>query len=292
MAKGEGGLVNAITEAFIAACRDEIEAPKPGNVHVFADGHGMTVSDFLRSAEAAAPALSNPSSPVGARILAAVDATFAAAGMNTNLGIILLCAPIAHAALTFPRTELRTGVAKALAGLSLADAELAFKAISRANPGGLGEAPTHDVTQPARATLLEAMRAAADRDRIAWQYVNDFDDIFVLGLKSIAASRCDGCDKTMRVLRLYLSFLCAFPDSHIVRKFGDEAAERVLSEARSFVASLSRLPGSDEAYASALRFDQSLKDRGLNPGTSADLTVATLFADYVTDVLANACKNG
>ena len=100
MAKGEGRLVNAIAEAFIAACRDEIEAPKPGNVHVFADGHGMTVPDFLRSAEAAAPALSNPSLPVGARILAAVEATFAAVGMNTNLGIILLCAPLAAAAET------------------------------------------------------------------------------------------------------------------------------------------------------------------------------------------------
>ena len=39
--------MNAIAEAFIAACRDEIEAPKPGNVHVFADGHGMSVRDFL-----------------------------------------------------------------------------------------------------------------------------------------------------------------------------------------------------------------------------------------------------
>lgn len=281
-----------LAQAFIAACEDELNAPKPGNVHIFASGHGMEAKDFVDSAHVAAIPLTTPGLDVGSRIFAAVEATWARVGQNTNLGIILLCAPIAHAALTFPRTELRTGVAKALAGLSLADAELAFKAISRANPGGLGEAPTHDVTQPARATLLEAMRAAADRDRIAWQYVNDFDDIFVLGLKSIAASRCDGCDKTMRVLRLYLSFLCAFPDSHIVRKFGDEAAERVLSEARSFVASLSRLPGSDEAYASALRFDQSLKDRGLNPGTSADLTVATLFADYVTDVLANACKNG
>ncbi len=92
--------MNGIAEAFIAACRDEIEAPKPGNVHVFADGHGMSVRDFLMSAEAAAPGLSTPSSPVGARILAAVEATFAAVGMNTNLGIILLCAPLAAAAET------------------------------------------------------------------------------------------------------------------------------------------------------------------------------------------------
>ena len=57
---GRGRDVNEIAAAFIAACRDEIEAPKPGNVHVFADGHGMTVEDFLRSAEAAAPGLVRP----------------------------------------------------------------------------------------------------------------------------------------------------------------------------------------------------------------------------------------
>ena len=49
------GLVSLAASAFAAACRDEVEAPKPGNVHVFADGHGMMVRDFLRSAEAAAP---------------------------------------------------------------------------------------------------------------------------------------------------------------------------------------------------------------------------------------------
>ena len=176
MAKGESGLVNAIAEAFIAACRDEIEAPKPGNVHVFADGHGMTVSDFLRSAEAAAPALSNPSLPVGARILAAVEATFAAAGMNTNLGIILLCAPLAAAAET--GEDLHTALRKILAGLTLADADFAFRAILHASPAGLGTAARHDVRGNADVTLLEAMREAAGRDgsrinirMILWMYL-------------------------------------------------------------------------------------------------------------------------
>ena len=34
----------------------ELEALKPGNVHIHAGGHGMTVRDFLMSAEAAAKA--------------------------------------------------------------------------------------------------------------------------------------------------------------------------------------------------------------------------------------------
>ena len=44
-----------ITDAFIAACRAELEALKPGNVHVHGEGHGMTVGDFEASAAAAAP---------------------------------------------------------------------------------------------------------------------------------------------------------------------------------------------------------------------------------------------
>ncbi len=252
----------------------------------------MEARDFVVSAHAAAAALTTPGVDVGSRILAAVEATWARVGQNTNLGIVLLCAPIAHAALAFPRLELRAGVSKTLVGLTRADAELAFKAISRANPGGLGEAPRHDVTKPARVSLLEAMRAASDRDRIAWQYANGFEDIFDLGANALAASRREGDERPASVLRLYLAFLCAFPDSHILRKFGEPAASNVMSEARAFSASLARTKDARAIHADALRFDQSLKARGLNPGTSADLTVATLFADYVRGVLANACKNG
>ena len=82
----------AIAAAFITACRDELEAPKPGNVHVFADGHRMSVADFMRSADAAAGPLTEIRARVGQRILGAIAATRAAVGTNTNLGIILLSA--------------------------------------------------------------------------------------------------------------------------------------------------------------------------------------------------------
>ena len=113
-----------------------MQAPKPGNVHVFAAGHGMEAKDFIDSAHVAAVPLATPGIDVGARIFAAVEATFARVGQNTNLGIILLCAPLAQAALDFPGEDLPLGVARVLKGLTRADAELAFKAIARANPGG------------------------------------------------------------------------------------------------------------------------------------------------------------
>ncbi len=84
--------------AFGAACRAELQALKPGNVHVHAPGHGMTVEDFERSAEAAAPWVAAPGLGVGERVLRAVESTRAACGQNTNLGILLLAAPLAAAA--------------------------------------------------------------------------------------------------------------------------------------------------------------------------------------------------
>ena len=173
---------------------------------------------------------------------------------------------------------LQSGLERALAGLTQSDAALGFRAIALAEPAGLGEAPEHDVTAPARVTLLEAMRAAASRDRIAFQYANDFRDIFGLGLGTLAAARLAGAEPWLATLRVYLAFFSSFPDSHIARKFGEEAAERVRREAAEFVEKQGDRADPEILRAEALLFDAALKARGLNPGTSADLTVATLFA--------------
>lgn len=282
--------MNDIAEAFIAACRDEIEAPKPGNVHVFADGHGMTVGDFMRSAEAAAPALCTPSAPIGARILSAVEATFSAVGMNTNLGIILLCAPLAAAAES--GAELRIALHNTLAGLRIADAADAFRAILRASPAGLGTARRHDVHEQADVTLLAAMHEAAGRDKIAFQYAFDFVDIFETGMGALEDVRRKGWPAPWPAACVYLAFLASFPDSHIARKHGEETAARVQGEARIARKRYRNAPNPGEALQNLLTFDKNLKGSGLNPGTSADLTVATVFADRLTRILINRRNDG
>jgi triphosphoribosyl-dephospho-CoA synthase len=289
-------LRDQIAHAFVMACEDELRAPKPGNVHLFAGGHGMEAQDFIDSARAAAGPLT-AGAGVGERIFGAVEATWARVAQNTNLGIVLLCAPLVEAALaqgalTQAAGGLRESVLRVLRELTRDDADLAFRAISRANPGGLGAAPEHDVAGPATATLLDAMRAAAHRDRIAFQYANGFADIFDTGFPTLALARAKGLERPLATLLLYAKFLSAFPDSHVARKFGAAAAGLVMEEARRFRILLEAAPNQDEAFAAALRWDRSLKARGLNPGTSADLTVATLFAEYVSRILANADKNG
>ncbi|WOJ88933.1 triphosphoribosyl-dephospho-CoA synthase [Methylocapsa polymorpha] len=281
--------MNEIAAAFIASCRDEIEAPKPGNVHIFAEGHGMTADEFLRSAEAAAPAIGESSASIGDRILAAVEATWASVGMNTNLGIILLCAPLAIAAQT--DGDLRSALKGALARLTRADAAAAFCAILRASPAGLGEARRHDVHQAPDATLLEAMRAAADRDRIAYQYAFDFVDVFETGIGALNAARSKLWPAPWPTVAIYLAFLAGFPDSHIARKKGLARAATVQGEAANIRHRFVSYSNPAEALPDLLDFDQRLKADGLNPGTSADLTVATVFADRLTRILIERRNN-
>ena len=280
-------VVQAIANAFKAACRDELDAPKPGNVHVFAAGHRMTASEFVRSAEAAAGPLSLPGTGVGARILAAVDATLAAVGANTNLGIILLCAPLAAAAEGTP-LDLRAHLAQVLDALDVEDAALAFRAIVRAAPAGLGRAERHDVFAPAAVTLKAAMAEAAQRDRIARQYVCAFEDVFERGEPALATALARSSDRVWAALAVYLEFLCAFPDSHIVRKHGMATAQEVCRGALDFRTRLASGESGTALLPDLLGWDALLKARGINPGTSADLTVATLFAHRLRTILPSA----
>ena len=148
MSEGE----DPVAAAYIDACLAELDALKPGNVHRFAPGHGMTVADFVRSAEASAGPIASRGARVGVRIRDAVAATLSAVGQNTNLGIVLLCAPLA-AAVEIEDAALRPALAHVLDGLDKADAEDAFSAIAAANPGGLGRTDRNDVNAPATVTL-------------------------------------------------------------------------------------------------------------------------------------------
>jgi triphosphoribosyl-dephospho-CoA synthase len=280
-ALADTALAERIAAAFQAACRDELDAPKPGNVHVFADGHRMTAAQFIRSAEAAAAPLAMPGACIGARILGAVEATAAAVGTNTNLGIILLCAPLAAAAEQRP-PDLRTAVAQVIDATDIQDAKLAFRAIALARPGGLGRVARHDVHEPAQVSLRAAMAEAADRDRIARQYASGFEDVFVTGQDALASAR--GRTPAWATTTVYLAFLSAFPDSHVTRKHSAGVAEDVRRSARDFYDRLQTAADPAPLLPDLLAWDRVLKDRDINPGTSADLTVATLFAGRLREI--------
>ena len=280
-----------IGDAFKSACLAELAALKPGNVHVFADGHRLTRDQFVRSAHAASAPLSAPGARVGRRIVDAVAATHGAVGTNTNLGIILLCAPLAAAAET-GHAELRAALIAVLDDLDTADADLAFRAIVRAAPAGLGQVEENDVAQPARVTLRAAMADAAERDRVARQYATAYADIFDLGLPRLAAAAARSWAEQWTVSAIYLGFLADFPDSHLVRKYGLAVAEKVQETAIELQAELQSKWDPSRFTDELLAWDAALKVQNLNPGTSADLTVATLFAHRLATILPSERNSG
>lgn len=271
-----------IHDTFLSACRAELAALKPGNVHIHGGGHDMEVEHFESAAVAAAPHIAHRGLRVGQRIRRAVEASFAAAGCNTNLGIVLLCAPVAFAAGEAVHGKtLQAKLATVLANFDAIDAQETFAAIAHANPGGLGTAEEGDVRYSAAMTLRDAMALAADRDRIAMAYVTDFADIFEFALPLLKRARENAATRELAVSTLHMGLLAEFPDTHVARKHGHSAAVELRDEARKIAAFIHPVVTPD-AIPLLGEFDASMKARGLNPGTTADFVVATLFIAGLT----------
>ncbi|WP_245467843.1 triphosphoribosyl-dephospho-CoA synthase [Mesorhizobium sp. M6A.T.Cr.TU.017.01.1.1] len=275
--------------AYKDACRMEIEALKPGNVHLFADGHGMSAAQFMMSAEVSSGPLTDPRLPVGQRMLEAVRATRLAVATNTNLGIILLAAPLLCAAemtgAPLHDNRLHDNLGAVLRAMSMDDTKAVFEAIVAAAPGGLGEA-ANDVRQEPKVHLLEAMREAADRDMIARQYVTGFGDVFGVGLAALEAALARGEGGMWPTVFAYMAFLAGFPDSHVVRNHGAEAANQARQEAVAVQAALHANDDEASRIRRLMELDRRLKADKVNPGTSADLTVATLLVHLLGVQLA------
>ena len=269
------------------ACLWEATARKPGNVHRFSDFADTTYLDFALSAAASAPVLASAAGrPVGATVLECVRATRAVTGSNTNLGMVLLLAPLA----AVPAGEgLRAGVARVLAGLTVEDARLAYQAIRLARPGGLGQAPEQDVAAEPTETLRQVMARAAQRDSIARQYAESFALVFDDGAPTLAGGIEHTRSLEGAVILCHLHLLARYPDSLIARKRG-EAEARQASEMAAAVLR-GRWPHKRPGWDALAELDAWLRAEGnaRNPGTTADLVTACLFVLLREGIIALPC---
>jgi triphosphoribosyl-dephospho-CoA synthase len=264
------------------ACVWEASARKVGNVHPGAAFADMEYLDFVLSAGVTAAHLGGaPPRSIGLTIRAAASGTREAVGTNSNLGIILLLAPLASTWAETGATEGtdvgRDELNRRLRKLTVGDTREVFTAIREASPGGLGDAPEQDVRQEPTVTLLDAMKLAADRDLVARQYANGFADVFDFGTPAfLDAFTRFGCVEAA-IIDSQLRWLAAYPDSLIARKNGPAAAEDV----RQRAAEVLRLGGiaTPEGRLAGVALDRHLRSDGnkLNPGTTADLITACLF---------------
>lgn len=279
-------MTTSVQQAYLNACLAELEALKPGNVHIFADGHGMQVQDFIQSAEVSAPALCDDQAfgvrSLGQRILDALHATYDKVGCNTNLGIVLLAAPVVQAVSIYPQLMLQNGLQQVLQQTTLADAACVYEGIRLVNPAGMGQREEHDVSQAPQIDLLEAMRLASTHDMVARQYVDGYETIFSQALPLYRELMARWERPAWALTAVYLYWLATFPDSHIVRKYGVKTAAAVQQVAQTHYKALLALENPKHYLPQLLAWDQALKQQKLNPGTSADLTVITALCASLT----------
>jgi triphosphoribosyl-dephospho-CoA synthase len=265
------------------ACIWEATARKPGNVSPVADFAGLTYLDFLLSAATIAPVFDQAGERrVGETILEAIRATRQVVRTNTNLGIVLLLAPLAAAP---AGQDLKSGIAAVLANLDIEDARLAYEAIRLAQPGGLGNVADQDVHAAPTQTLREVMGLAAPRDGVARQYASGFADVFDEGMPALRS----GIDQTGSVegaiIYCYLELLAQHPDTLIARKRGMAEAEEGSRRARQVIDT--GWPTGAESRQRLADLDAWLRAEGnqRNPGTTADLATACLFVALRTGIL-------
>jgi len=275
-------------EAYRQACEIELLAFKPGNVSIYSPAHDMTVDDFRLSAAVSASAICNPAYTLGQKIHYAVKATREAVACNTNLGIILLCAPLLQAAMQCSRTlDLRTALEQVLANTTIEDANWAFRAITLASPGGLGAADQQDVSQEAAVTLTQAMAMAADKDRIALQYTNGFKDVFDFAVLEYNRAFVLSGDCGWAALTVFCEMLAQYPDSHIERKYGKQYSEWVAAEMLLISNQLKAATRLEQVLPMLYKVDEAFKAKKINPGTTADITVATVLVALLEKLFGN-----
>jgi len=261
------------------ACVWEVCAPKPGNVNRARDFSDSSLEDFLLSAIAIGPAFRNASrSGVGRIIRQAVSDTRRFVRSNTNLGMILLLAPLVKACLDAPAPDkIRQRLRGILKALSVEDARLAYSAIRLAHPGGMSRVSTADIAEEPKITLLEAMALAQDRDSIAREYATGFAITFGIGLPAMKNALSGGADFSGAIVQAHLTILSRIPDTLIARKKGMETARQISKSAKNIL----RQGGifTPEGRKSLESLDGALRDREhqLNPGATADLTTAAIF---------------
>ncbi len=266
------------------ACRLEVQAPKPGNVHPGASFADLTYDDFVASATAIRPVFDRASTAsVGTTVLDAIVATRRQVSTNTNLGIVLLLAPLARSGGAVrvtthdERESLRSALGDVLNETTVADAEQVYEAIRLAQAGGLGAVRQGDLRSGPTGTLLEMMVLARDRDLIARQYSGTFFEVVHEGLPALERALTSGASLHDGIVMCFLELLSRHGDSLIARKCGEEiSAEAARQAGKALEEGWPR----SAAGATALKdLDRWLRDDGhrRNPGSTADLTAAVLF---------------
>ena len=287
--------------AQIASALEVSGYPKPGNVHrtrnyddmAFEDFiiSGVVIGDTMRELAGHTKTIEDLSDAnLGKYILDAVSETNNWIANNTNLGIMMMCVPIAAAAsISDDFKEIQENVGKLMDATTVEDAVNLYDAISLADAGGMGDQEEFDVmSEKAKdelrennQTMYDVLKISASWDRLASELTSAMPVSFELGYPTFSeyCKSCDDVDKINKATVVtFMTILSEIPDTLISRKYGDEVAKGVSDKAKELLAYTDNF---DDFTLKLLEFDDYLYENGYNPGTTADLTAASIFISYL-----------
>jgi triphosphoribosyl-dephospho-CoA synthase len=263
--------------AELAMLLEVSATPKPGNVDRIHDFEDVTYEHFLGSSVGLFPAFRKAASKehnVGDLILNAVQAsaTWQRAG-NCHFGAILLLIPLCAAASrssTIP--QLKANVKKIVESTTTIDAIRFYESFRSVNVR-VQEKHYLDVNDPEsvrniqkqKLTLLDVMEISSSNDTIAKEWVQGFPRTFH-GAELFRRFEESGHGLNKSIVCLFLSLLSEAPDTLVAKKFGIGIALEVSAKATQALKN-----GNIED------FDKELIARRINPGTTADLVIGSLF---------------
>ncbi|MFI3220738.1 MAG: triphosphoribosyl-dephospho-CoA synthase, partial [Methylococcales bacterium] len=121
----------------------------------------------------------------------------------------------------------------------------------------------------------------------ALQYLTDYKDIFDFTVLRYNDELLKWGYHHWAAVAVYADLLSHYPDSHIERKYGNQYTEMLASRMNQLNSELSATENPDLMMPLLHSIDQELKSQRINPGTTADMTVATVFTVFLENFISN-----
>ncbi len=258
-------LMRAAERAQLALMLEVCAYPKPGNVDRCHDYPDTRLEHFLASTLFARPALEEAETGtgrIGEIIRHAVRDTNCHNGGNTHFGAFILLIPLVYGG-DIP------GAIRAIEKTDVSDAVAFYKAfaLTSVKMNVTDELDVHDphtltMIRDRDMTLLDVMQHSAANDMVAREWVTGFPltrrgaDL----LKQFGPGR-------QAIVNTFLTLLASEPDTFIIKKHGTAVAQETVLLAREVL----------DGKRSLEDFDADCIERGINPGSTADIIIASIF---------------
>ncbi|WP_312907351.1 triphosphoribosyl-dephospho-CoA synthase [Natronosalvus caseinilyticus] len=268
--------------AELALLLEVAGTPKPGNVDRNRDLKDLRFEHFLAGAVGARGGLEMAAdgAPVGPSFQRAVEGMAEQEGGNTQFGALLLLVPLVRTARVGDDLT-RSATEAVVESTTVADAAAFYRAFDHVDVF-VGDPPADmeplDVRRGSDAipalearelTLYDVMDRSVPGDDVAREWVRGFERSFA------AADRLAAAEGPIleRAASVFLSLLAERPDTLVAARHGEDVAVEVTDRA----ATLHERDVLADDRPAVEAFADELVDRGINPGTTADLTAAGLF---------------